>query len=63
MDALYREYELNGFHDLDLSSQDQTNPEIQMLTNYVEKLKTKSIKLDDIPQEHREKLVDLLTRE
>ena len=61
MDALYREYELHGFKDLDLSSHDQTDPKIQLLTSYVDKLKTKSIKLDDIPLEHRQALVDLLT--
>jgi len=63
MDALYREYELTGFKDLDLSGQDQSDPEIRMLIKYVDDIKNKVIKFDDIPIEHREKLVDLLTRE
>jgi hypothetical protein len=63
MDALYREYELTGFKDLDLSGQDQSDPEIRMLIKYVDDIKNKIIKFDDIPIEHREKLVDLLTRE
>jgi hypothetical protein len=63
MDALYREYELHGFQDLDLSGHDQSDPQIQILTNYVDKLKSKSIKIDDIPVHHREALVDLLTRD
>ena len=63
MDALYREYELHGFKDLDLSGHDQTDPKIKLLTSYVDKLKTNSIKLDDIPLEHREALVEFLTRE
>lgn len=59
-DILYAAYEQTGFKDLDLSDQDQTDPEIQQLTNYINAVKEKQIKLDDIPLEHREKLAKLI---
>ena len=61
MDILYSEYYEHGFKDIDLSNHDQTNPEIQMLTKYVDDIKNGVIKFDDIPLEHREKLAELIT--
>jgi hypothetical protein len=63
MDVLYSEYSEHGFKDIDLSNQDQTDPEIQLLTKYVNDIKDNIIKFDDIPIEHREKLAELITRE
>ena len=63
MDVLYSEYSEHGFKDIDLSNQDQTDPEIQLLTKYVNDIKDNLIKFDDIPIEHREKLAELITRE
>jgi hypothetical protein len=63
MDVLYSEYSEHGFRDIDLSNQDQTDPEIQLLTKYVNDIKNNIIKFDDIPIEHREKLAELITRE
>jgi hypothetical protein len=62
MDVLYSEYSEHQFKDIDLSNQDQTDPEIQMLTKYVNDIKDNLIKFDDIPIEHREKLAELITR-
>jgi hypothetical protein len=61
-DILQREFELNSFKDIDLSNQDQTDPEIQSLIKYVESVKLKQMRLDDIPIYYREKLADLITR-
>jgi hypothetical protein len=63
MDVLYSEYSEHGFRDIDLSTQDQTDLEIQILTKYVDDIKNNLIKFDDIPIEHREKLAELITRE
>jgi hypothetical protein len=63
IDILYREYAEHGFKDLDLSNQDQSDPEIQILIKYVEDIKVGNIKFDDIPDEHKIKLADILTRE
>ena len=63
MDVLYSEYSEHGFKDIDLSTHDQTNPEIHLLTKYVNDIKNNIIKFDDIPIEHREKLAELITRE
>lgn len=60
MDILYAAYEQTGFNDLDLSDQDQSDPEIQKLTSYIEAVKAKQIKLDDIPMEYRERLARLI---
>jgi len=62
-DVLEREFELNGFRDIDLSDQDLTDPEIQTLIKYVEAVKLKQMRLADIPSEYKEKLVDLITSE
>jgi hypothetical protein len=61
-DILYKEYHDHQFRDIDLSGQDQSDPEIQMLIKYVNGIKDGHIKFEDIPQEHREKLADLITR-
>jgi hypothetical protein len=63
MDVLYSEYIDHVFRDSDLSNQDQTDPEIQLLTKYVNDIKNNNIKFDDIPETHREKLADLITSE
>lgn len=59
-DMLYAAYEQNWFQDLDLSNLDQTDPEIQLIIKYVEQVKQKKIKLDDIPPDYREKLAKLI---
>jgi hypothetical protein len=62
-DILQREFELNSFRDIDLSDQDQTDPDIQALIKYVDATRQKQIRLDDIPVYYREKLADLIIRE
>lgn len=59
-DILYAAYEQTGFRDLDLSNQNQLDPDVQQLTNYINAVKEKLIKLDDIPFEYREKLAKLI---
>lgn len=59
-DMLYAAYEQNWFQDLDLSNLDQTDPEIQLIIKYVDQVKQKKIKLDDIPPDYREKLAKLI---
>jgi hypothetical protein len=61
MDLLYSEYADHQFRDIDLSNQDQSDPEIQILTKYVDDIKNAIIKFDDIPIEHREKLAEFIT--
>ena len=63
MDVLYSEYSEHGFKDIDLSNQDLNDPEIKILTKYVDDIKKGIIKFDDIPLEHREKLAELITSE
>ena len=63
MDILYNEYTQHQFRDIDLSNQDLNDPEIQILTKYVNDIKEGNIKFDDIPLEHREKLAELITSE
>lgn len=60
MDILYAAYEQTGFRDLDLSGHDQTDPDMQQLINYINAVKEKQIKLDDIPLELREKLAKVI---
>lgn len=62
IDVLYIEYQNNKFADLDLSDQNQDDPDIQKLTNYVNDIKANIIKLDDIPEEYRLKLADLISQ-
>lgn len=63
MDVLHREYESFGFKGIDFSKYDLNDPEIKELADYIDKLQNKTIKLNDIPAELREKLVDFLSRE
>jgi hypothetical protein len=63
MDVLYSEYDKNQFQDIDFSNQDQSDPVIQTLIKYVEGIKEKRVKFEDILPEHAEKLVDLIHRE
>jgi len=63
IDILYREYAEHKFNDIDLSNQDQSDPEIQLLIKYVDDIKASNIKFDDIPHEHKVKLADIITRE
>ena len=60
MDILYNEYQNNGFNDLQFTDQELQDPEIQQLTSYIEAVKAKQMKLDDIPIEYREKLAKLI---
>jgi hypothetical protein len=63
MDVLYSEYDKNQFQNIDFSNQDQSDPVIQTLIKYVEGIKEKRVKFEDILPEHAEKLVDLIHRE
>lgn len=63
MDVLYREYDTNKFQNINFSDQDQSDPIIQLLIKYVDDIKEKRIKFEDILPEHAEKLADLITRE
>jgi hypothetical protein len=60
IDTLYREYDVGGFNNINLDGQDLTDPRTQELINYIEKLKKRSIKLDDIPLEYQQALASLL---
>ena len=63
MDILYNEYQHNGFRDLRFTDQDLQDPEIRDIIKYVEGIKAKTIKFEDIPYDYRQKLADLITRE
>ena len=62
MDVLYKEYSEHGFTDIDLTSQDLNDPEIQILINYINDVRDGKIHFNDIPNEHREKLANLITQ-
>lgn len=63
MDVLYNEYQHNGFNDIHFTDQDLQDPDIQNIIKYVEGIKAKTMKFEDIPYEYRQKLADLITRE
>ena len=63
MDILYNEYQHNGFKDIYFTDQDLKNPEIKNIIKFVEGIKSKTMKFEDIPAEYREKLADFITRE
>ena len=63
MDILEREFDHNHFEDIDLSNQDQSDPDVQKLIKYVESVKLRQIRLDDIPVEYRVKLAEIITSE
>jgi hypothetical protein len=60
MDVLYKEYSEHGFKDIDLSGQDLNDPEIQTLIKYIDDIRDGKIHFNDIPEDHREKLADLI---
>jgi len=62
MDVLYKEYSEHGFKDIDLTSQDLDDPEIQILIKYINDVKDGKIHFNDIPDKHREKLANLITQ-
>lgn len=63
MDILYNEYHLNGFKDLQFTDQDLQDPDMNNIIKYVEGIKERSLRFEDIPFEYRQKLADLITRE
>ena len=62
MDVLYKEFSEHGFKDIDLTGQDLNNPEIQILIKYINDVRDGKIHFNDIPDEHREKLANLITQ-
>lgn len=60
---MYNEYQLNGFRDIRFSDQDLEDPEVQNIIKYVDGIKAREIRFEDIPMEYRQKLADLITRE
>ena len=62
MDVLYKEFSEHGFKDIDLTGQDLNNPEIQIVIKYINDVRDGKIHFNDIPDEHREKLANLITQ-
>lgn len=63
IDIVYDEYQRNNFQDLHFSNQDLEDPDMQSIIKYIEGIKSKTMKFEDIPTEYRQKLADLITRE
>ena len=61
IDVLYKEFSEHGFKDINLTGQDLNNPEIQILIKYINDVRDGKIHFNDIPDEHREKLANLIT--
>lgn len=53
---------MGGFRGLDLTAHDLDDPKTQELINYINLLQNRSVKIDDIPLEYQEALVDLIGR-
>jgi hypothetical protein len=62
MDVLYKEFSEHGFKDINLTIQDLNDPEIQILIKYINDVRDGKIHFNDIPDEHREKLANLITQ-
>lgn len=60
-DVLYREYQANGFKDIEFKNYDDATDETKRLIKFVELIKNQQMSFDDLSIEDKTKLAELIT--
>jgi hypothetical protein len=62
MDILYNEYQKNGWNNIKISGEEHSDLEMVSMIKYINAIKDKQIKFDDIPLEQRKKIADIICK-
>lgn len=62
IDILYNEYQKNGWNNIKISNEEFSDSETTTLIRYINAIKNKEIKFDDIPLEKRKKIADIICK-